>query len=69
MDKTILMWIQNGDVVKGEINFATNTLTFFDRFNNILMRRTGLSTKQLKEIHRQCQKQLAAREQVGFYYV
>lgn len=65
----MMIWIQNGDVVKGEINYATGTVKFFDKFNNILMIRQGLSTTQLKEIHRQCQKQLATRKQVGFYYV
>lgn len=69
MDKEIMVWIQNGSVVKGEINFRMGTVTFFDRFDNILMKQQGLTFKQLKEIQRQCRKQLAAREHIGFYYV
>ena len=69
MHKDILMWIQNGDVVKGEINFETGTVTFYDKFNNILMQRTGLTSKQLNNIKTQIQKQLNKREHIGFYYV
>jgi len=63
------MWIQNGDVVKGEINFDAGTVTFYDKFNNILVRWEGLTVKQLTEIRIQIQKQLVKRKRVGFYYV
>ena len=63
------MWIQNGDVVKGEIDFETGMVTFYDRFNNIVMRRRGLSHKQLVKIRVQIQEQLTTRKHVGFYYV
>ncbi len=69
MNRDILMWIQNGSVVKGEIDFAKGTVVFFDRFSNILMRRTGLSEKQLKDIRSQIQKQINKREHIGFYYI
>jgi len=69
MHKDMLMWIQNGDVVKGEINFETGTVTFYDRLDNILVRWKGLSSKQLGEIKKQIQKQLSERKRVGFYYV
>lgn len=69
MNRQILLWIQNGKVVKGEIDFTAGTVTFYDKFNNILMYRAGLSAKQLTEIQRQAQKQLSKRERVGFYYV
>lgn len=69
MHKDILMWIQNGDVVKGEINFDTGTVIFFDRFNNILMRRQGLKFKQLMKIKKQIQERLSIRKHIGFYYV
>lgn len=69
MDKEIMVWIQNGSVVKGEVNFKTGTVTFFDKFDNILMRRRGLTFKQLNEIRNRIQKQLTKREHVGFYYV
>lgn len=69
MDKQILLWIQNGNVVKGEIDFKKGTVTFYDKFNNILMHRAGLTAKQLTEIQRQAQKQLTKRERIGFYYV
>ena len=65
----MLMWIQNGSVVKGEIDFKKGTVVFFDRFDNILVRRTGLSEKQLMEIKNQIHKQLTKREKIGFYYV
>lgn len=69
MNKDILMWIQNGSVVKGEIDFKKRTVVFFDRFNNILVKWTGLSEKQLREIKSQIQKQINKRERIGFYYV
>jgi len=69
MHRDILLWIQNGDVVKGEINFETGTVTFYDKFNNILMERSGLTLKQLNEVKNQIQKQLNKREHIGFYYV
>ena len=69
MNKDILMWIQNGSVVRGEINFKEGTVVFFDRFNNILMRRTGLSEKQLQAIKNQIQKQINKREHIGWYYI
>lgn len=69
MDKDILIWIQNGAVVKGEINFNSGTVVFFDRFNNILMRRTGLSDKELREIKNRIQLQIGRREHIGFYYI
>jgi len=69
MDKEMLMWIQNGDVVKGEINFKTNTVTFFDKFDNILMKRTGLNKEQLMQIKNRIQQQLDKRKHVGFYYL
>ena len=69
MDKQILLWIQNGSVVKGEIDFRAGTVTFYDKFNNILMCRVGLTYRQLVEVRKQAQKQLAKREWIGFYYV
>jgi len=69
MRKDIRIWIQDGNVVKGEINFEAGTVTFFDKFNNILMRRKGLTFKQLNEIKNSIQKQLNKREHIGFYYV
>lgn len=69
MDKEILFWIQDDAVVKGEINFETGTAIFYDKFGNILTRRRGLSTKQLREIVNQIQKQLTKRKKVGFYYI
>lgn len=69
MDKEIMVWIQDSSIVKGEIDFTTGTVTFFDRFDNILMRRQGLSFKQLNEIRHQIQKKLTARKHIGFYYV
>jgi len=69
MHKDILIWIQDSNVVKGEINFETGTVTFYDRFDNILMRRQGLSSKQLIKIKHQIQERLTTRKHVGFYYV
>ena len=69
MHKDIRIWIQDGNVVKGEIDFETGTVTFFDKFNNILMKRHNLTFKQLMEIKNRIQKQLNTRERVGFYYV
>lgn len=65
----MLLWIQNGNVVKGEIDFKAGTATFYDKFDNILMKRGGLSVQQLMEIKKQVQKQLTKREHIGFYYV
>lgn len=64
-----MVWIQNGSVVKGEIDFNAGTVTFFDRFDNILMKRQGLTFKQLNKIRNQIQKQLTKRKHVGYYYV
>jgi hypothetical protein len=69
MDKQMLLWIQNGNVVKGEIDFDEGTATFYDKFDNIVLKRKGLTHKQLMEIKCQIQKQLATRKRVGFYYV
>lgn len=69
MHKDMLMWIQNGDVVKGEINFDTKTVVFYDKFDNILVRWSRLTTKQLNEIKHQIQKKLTERKHIGFYYV
>ncbi len=69
MNKDILIWIQNGDVVRGEIKFSTGTVVFFDKFNNILMRWSGLTKKQLQEIKKQIQIQISKREHIGFYYI
>ncbi len=69
MHKDIMMWIQNGAVVKGELNFETGTAIFYDRFNNILMHRSGLTRKQLLQIKNQIAIQLSKRKHIGFYYV
>jgi len=69
MDKVIMMYIQDNSVVKGEINFNAGRVTFYDRFENILMKREGLSPRQLNKIRRQIQKRLIKRQHVGFYYV
>ncbi len=65
----MMMWIQDGKVTKGELNFQTGTVTFYDKFENILLKRDGLSPKQMKEIKIQIQKKLDSRKHVGFYYV
>ena len=69
MDKKIMLWIQNGDVTKGELNFETGCVTFYDKFDNVLMKRERLTRKQLTEIQNQIQKQLKKRSKVGLYYV
>jgi len=69
LHKDILMWIQDGNVVKGEVNFETGTVTFYDKLNNILLERSGLTFKQLNRIKQQIQKQLDKRKHVGYYYV
>ena len=69
MNKDMIMWIQNGDVVKGEIDFEAKTVTFYDKFDNILVHWSGLSRAQLVAIKKSIQEQLAKRKRVGFYYV
>jgi len=69
MDKRIMIMIQDGKVVRGELNFDEGKVTFYDKFNNILMRRTGLSFKQMTEIKKQIQNKLNDRTKVGFYYL
>jgi len=69
MDKQMLLWIQNGDIVKGELNFGAGTAVFYDKFGNIIAKRNGLTRTQLTAIKEQIQKQLAKRQHVGFYYV
>jgi len=68
-DKDIYMWIQNGDVVRGELNFEKGTLVFFGRDGNILLKRSGLTRKQLTRIKKQIEKKLDSRNKVGFYYL
>lgn len=65
----MILWIQNGNVVKGEIDFKAKIVTFYDKFGNIVMIRRGLTTKQLKDVAREIQKQLAKRNRVGYYYI
>lgn len=69
MDKEILMWIQDGKVTKGELNFQAGTVTFYDKFENVLVHWSGLSPGQMKEIKSQIQKKLNSRKHVGFYYL
>ena len=69
MDKEMILWIQNGNVTKGELNFDTGTVTFYDKFDNVLMRRKGLTKKQMTIVKKQIEKQLGTRKQIGFYVI
>lgn len=69
MDKDMMLWIRDGNVVKGELNFETGTVVFYDKFDNILLKRDGLTRRHLLEIKTQIQKQLNKRNHVGLYYV
>lgn len=69
MNKEMMMWITKGYVTKGELNFDTGTVTFYDKFDNILVKRQGLSLREMKQIKKQIEKQLNLRSNVGFYYL
>ena len=69
MDKEMLMWIADGKVTKGELNFKTGTVTFYDKFENILIHWSGLSRVQMTQIKKQIEVQLNKRNKVGFYYL
>jgi len=44
------IWMQNNRLLKAVINQNTGTLTIYDEYDNILLRRIGLTRKQIKNI-------------------
>ena len=44
------IWMQNDILLKAVINQNTGTLTIYDEYDNILLRRIGLTKKQIKNI-------------------
>ncbi len=44
------IWMQNNRLLKAVINQITGTLTIYDEYDNILLRRIGLTKKQIKNI-------------------
>jgi hypothetical protein len=50
-DIKIWIWVQNTRIFKAISNKESGTITIYDEFDNIVLRRTGLSKQQVKTIH------------------
>jgi len=46
----IWIWVQSNSVLKAVSNQNTGTLTIYDEYDNVLLRRTGLTKQQIKNI-------------------
>lgn len=46
----IWIWIQNNRVLKAVSHPDSGTLIIYDEYDNILLKRTGLSKQQIKKI-------------------
>jgi len=46
----IWIWMQNNRLLKAVSNQNTGTLTIYDEYDNVLLRRTGLTKQQIKNI-------------------
>jgi hypothetical protein len=46
----IWIWVQNNRILKAISNQETGTISIYDEYDNILLRRTGLSKQQVKTI-------------------
>lgn len=49
-DIKIWIWVQNNRIHKAISNKESGTITIYDEFDNIILRRTGLSKQQVKTI-------------------
>jgi hypothetical protein len=49
-DIKIWIWVQNTRIFKAISNKESGTITIYDEFDNIVLRRTGLSKQQVKTI-------------------
>ncbi|DAC72975.1 MAG TPA: hypothetical protein DSN98_02295 [Thermoplasmata archaeon] len=49
-DIKIWIWVQNNRILKAISNKESGTITIYDEFDNIILRRTGLSKQQVKTI-------------------
>jgi hypothetical protein len=49
-DIKIWIWVHNSRILKAISNKESGTITIYDEFDNILLRRTGLSRQQVKTI-------------------
>ena len=46
----IWIWVQNSRILKAISNRESGTISIYDEYDNILLRRTGLSRQQVKTI-------------------
>jgi hypothetical protein len=46
----IWIWVQNNRILKAISNQDAGTLTIYDDYDNIILKRTGLSRQQIKTI-------------------
>jgi hypothetical protein len=49
-DIKIWIWVQHDRILKAISNKEAGTLTIYDDYDNIILRRTGLSKQQIKTI-------------------
>jgi hypothetical protein len=49
-DIKIWIWVQHDRILKAISNKEAGTLTIYDEYDNIILRRTGLSKQQIKTI-------------------
>ncbi|MEM0493574.1 MAG: hypothetical protein QXS02_06460 [Candidatus Thermoplasmatota archaeon] len=46
----IWVWLQNGQVMKAICRIEEGTITIYDQYDNVLLKRTGLTPAQIKNI-------------------
>lgn len=46
----VWIWVHNDRILKAVSNQESGTLTIYDEYDNIILRRTGLSKQQVKAI-------------------
>jgi len=49
-NKNIWIWLQNGEIFKAILCINEGTLKIYDGDDNLILRRTGLSKLQVKQI-------------------
>jgi len=48
----IWIWIQNNRVLKAVLDMDIGILKIFDEFDQLIMKRTGLNIKQVREVEK-----------------
>jgi hypothetical protein len=48
--QNIWLWLQSGRVTKAILNFDDGTIKIYDENDNLILKRTGLSRFQIKQV-------------------